>query len=96
MLASHSWTGVRLPALATIGITAALAAGCTQREPSAVGPVDEDLHGTFVFVGENDSFPEMRYASGAVTLNDRCPVRRVKLNPNLRPLFVNGRPVGFC
>lgn len=93
MCAPSLWMRVRV---LTILVAAAVAVGCAQREPSQVGPVEEDLHGSFVYVGENDSFPQMRYASGAVTLNDRCPVRRVKLNPNLRPLFVNGHPVGFC
>ncbi len=54
----------------------------------------EDLRGSYL--GESDSLPRLRYASGAVTLNDRCPVRKVKLNPALRPLFVNGAPLGFC
>lgn len=90
---ASSW--VRLRPL-TLGAIAFLAYACAQREPSPVGPVDEDLHGTYFYEGENDSFPRMRYASGAVTINDRCPVRRDKLNPNLRPIFVNGQPVGFC
>jgi len=92
MLTPHTWIRARVPAL----ILVAVAVGCAARDPSPVGPVEEDLRGTFVYAGENDSFPELRYKNGAVTLNDRCPVRRVKLNPNLRPLFVNGRPVGFC
>jgi len=41
-------------------------------------------------------FPHLRFADRSVSLNDRCPVRKVKLNRRLSPLFVNGRPVGFC
>jgi len=41
-------------------------------------------------------FPTLRFRDGTVSLNDRCPVRKVKLNPRLQPLFVNGRPIGFC
>ena len=41
-------------------------------------------------------FPQLRYANGWLSLNDRCPVRKVQLNRRLTPLFVNGRPVGFC
>ena len=41
-------------------------------------------------------YPPMRYANGNVTINDRCPVRKVPLNPRLTPLFVNGKPLGFC
>ena len=39
----------------------------------------------------------LRYlADGQVTLNDRCPVRLVRLNRRMEPVWVNGRPVGFC
>lgn len=49
------------------------------------------------FVSPADSLPKLRYlADGLVTLNDRCPVRKVKLNPRMQAAYVNGRPVGFC
>ena len=41
-------------------------------------------------------FSPLRFEDGAVSLNDRCPVRRARLNPKMPPVFVNGRPVGFC
>lgn len=41
-------------------------------------------------------FPRLRFADGEESLNDRCPVRKAKLNRRLPPLFVNGHPVGFC
>jgi hypothetical protein len=41
-------------------------------------------------------FPHLTYTNGASSLNDRCPVRKAKLNQRLAPLFVNGRPIGFC
>ena len=41
-------------------------------------------------------FPQLRFTNGASSLNDRCPVRKAKLNRKLAPLFVNGRPIGFC
>ena len=41
-------------------------------------------------------FPSLRYTDGSPSLNDRCPVRKAKLNRRLEPLFVNGRPIGFC
>lgn len=31
-----------------------------------------------------------------LSLNDRCPVRKAALNPRMRPVWVNGRPIGFC
>ncbi len=44
-----------------------------------------------------DSLPYLRYLSdGQITLNNRCPVRKVKLNPRMGASYVNGRPVGFC
>lgn len=49
------------------------------------------------FVNEADSLPRLKYRhDGQVTLNDRCPVRRVRLNPKMTPAYVNGHPVGFC
>ena len=41
-------------------------------------------------------FPKLRFTNETVSLNDRCPVRKAKLNTKLAPLFVNGRPLGFC
>jgi len=40
--------------------------------------------------------PKVRYADSLVSLNDRCPVRHGTLNPTYAPVYVNGRPVGFC
>ena len=49
------------------------------------------------FVSEADSLPRLKYRDdGQVTLNDRCPVRLVRLNPKMPAAYVNGRPVGFC
>ncbi len=41
-------------------------------------------------------YPHLKLADGQMTINDRCPVRRVGLNRRLPVLFVNGRPIGFC
>jgi hypothetical protein len=49
------------------------------------------------FVSPEDSFPRIRYTDGQqVSLNDRCPVRKVKLNVKMTPVYVNGQPIGFC
>ena len=42
------------------------------------------------------ALPRLLYADGTRTLNDRCMVRSSKLNPRIRAVYVNGRPVGFC
>jgi hypothetical protein len=46
--------------------------------------------------GTDEKFPRLRYADGQISLNDRCPVRHVKLNPKMAPVYVNGKPIGFC
>ncbi len=67
-----------------------LAADDTPVKPMAAEPFAE-------FVSPADSLPHMRYlADGLVTMNDRCPVRKVRLNPMMGASYVNGRPVGFC
>ena len=49
------------------------------------------------YVNDQDSLPHLRYFDGGdVSLNDRCAVRKDKLNPKMPPIYVNGRPVGFC
>lgn len=48
------------------------------------------------FTDSTLDYPPMRYADGQLTINDRCPVRKVPLNRRLSPLFVNGKPLGFC
>ena len=49
------------------------------------------------FVNPEDTLPRVRYyEDGQVSLNDRCAVRKVKLNPKMPPIYVNGQPVGFC
>ena len=46
--------------------------------------------------GDIDSLPKLRFADGMVSLNDRCMVRKVPLNPKMPPVYVSGHPVGFC
>ncbi|MDH4038090.1 MAG: hypothetical protein OEX18_05770 [Candidatus Krumholzibacteria bacterium] len=58
-------------------------------------PVEHMVLGEFV--SEQDSFPRIRYfETGLVSINERCAVRKVKLNPKMPPVYVNGEPVGFC
>ncbi len=40
--------------------------------------------------------PRIRYADSLESVNDRCIVRMNKLNPKMRPVYVNRLPVGFC
>ena len=48
------------------------------------------------YVDPDAEFPRLRFVDGQISLNDRCPVRRSKLNRRLPPIRVNGRPIGFC
>lgn len=48
-------------------------------------------------VDPETKFSPLRYLdSGLITLNDRCPVRELPLNPKIEAVLVNGRPIGFC
>jgi len=49
-----------------------------------------------VYTDPEAEFPRIRYGDGLVSVNDRCIVRKVKLNLRMPPVYVNGRPVGFC
>ena len=40
--------------------------------------------------------PRVRYSDSLLSLNDRCAVRQGSLNPTYAPVYVNGRPIGFC
>jgi hypothetical protein len=40
--------------------------------------------------------PRLKFADSLVSANDRCIVAQEKLNPKVRPVYVNGVPLGFC
>jgi hypothetical protein len=66
-------------------------------EPAVVAADTPTMPPLAEYVSPTDSLPRLRYlADGQVTINDRCPVRKVKLNPRMHAAYVNGRPVGFC
>lgn len=48
------------------------------------------------YVDPEAEFPRVSYPGIGVTVNDRCPVRQVKLNRKMKPVYANGQPVGFC
>ena len=52
--------------------------------------------GTIDYADADTLFPYLRFADGQISLNNRCPVRKVKLNRRMPPLYVNGQPIGFC
>ena len=49
------------------------------------------------YLATSDSLhPRLRYADSLDSRNDRCLVAQNKLNPRVRPVYVNGLPMGFC
>ena len=87
-----------LAAAATAAILIACSGGAEREEKTETAPQQKPEYVAFAeFVNEEDSLPRLRFfESGLVSLNDRCPVLRVRLNPKMPPAWVNGRPIGFC
>lgn len=48
------------------------------------------------YVSPGDSLSRIRYHDGTVSVNDRCPVLRHRLDLRVLPVYVNQQPVGFC
>jgi hypothetical protein len=49
------------------------------------------------YVATQDSLhPRIKYADSLVSANERCMVAQQKLNVRVRPVYVNGVPMGFC
>ena len=47
--------------------------------------------------GDTPSFEPITYVErDLASINDRCPVRKSPLNPAVAPVYVHGRPIGFC
>lgn len=58
-------------------------------------PLTED--GVFYVQSSEPASPRVRYLDGQVSLNDSCAIRRgSKLNRRVPPIYVNGKPIGFC
>ncbi len=72
----------------TFLLAAALLGAAALGAESASGPTEVP--------GSDPEFPKLKWSDGKVSVNDRCPVRVRKLNPKIDPLWVNGRPIGFC
>jgi hypothetical protein len=45
---------------------------------------------------KDEAHPRIRFSDDQLSLNDRCPVRLAKLNLKMAPVYVNGKPIGFC
>lgn len=80
----------------TIAVLASVAAlACSGQKEEAAPAVSHQVFGEYI--QPEDSFPKLRYLeTGLVSLNDRCAVRKVRLNSKMPPVYVNGQPIGFC
>ena len=81
-------------------IAATLLLSCASPDPK---PAEEPVAGEMPdivlaeVVDPEAKFSPLRYLDrGLITLNDRCPVRELPLNPKMEAVMVNGRPIGFC
>jgi len=84
--------------LTTAAMLVALLACSRQKQQAEKPPAAEKEYLVMGdYVNAQDSLPRLRYFDGdQVSLNDRCAVRKVRLNPKMPPIYVNGQPVGFC
>lgn len=46
--------------------------------------------------GDDPELPRLEYEDGLISPNNRCIVAQRKLNKNVKPIYVNGQPIGFC
>ncbi len=76
-------TSIRLIALAALGL---LSIACGSGEPPLGAFEDPEA-----------PFSRVRYSErDLVSLNDHCPLTGTRLNLAIPPVYVNGRPIGFC
>jgi len=76
---------------AFVAVAAVVALACSgKKEP----PREHVVFGEYI--QSEDSFPKLQYFDGQVSLNDRCAVRKIRLNSKMPPVYVNGRAIGFC
>ena len=50
----------------------------------------------YLYTNGDSLHPRVQYQDGSISLNDRCAVRMTKLAKRMRPVYVNGLPIGFC
>ena len=48
-------------------------------------------------VSPDEKYSEIRFfRDGGISLNTSCPMTGLPIHPEREPVYVNGRPVGFC
>ena len=82
---SRSWRLAAVLGCALVGIAA-----------SAVRPGVTPATAQVMVQTKDPAHPRVRYADSLLSLNDRCMVRQGTMNPMFKPVYITGRPVGFC
>ncbi len=60
-------------------------------------PMMDSLEPLGEYVAAEEEYSAVRYWDrDEVSLNDHCPVTGIPLASVIEPLYVNGRPIGFC
>ena len=77
--------------LAAVAVALMAGLGLTSAVPSGRAAAQR-----YVYSGADSLHPRLRYADSLVSANDRCMVSQHKLSPSMRPVYVNGVPMGFC
>lgn len=63
----------------------------------AAAPCALDGAGVFYVAGSDPTRPLVRCSDGQVGPSDHCAIRTAnKLSRRIPPVYVNGRPIGFC
>ena len=74
-----------------------LACGALAQEPDQSEWAYDIRSGLPNFVpGTSQDRPRIMYRDSLVSFNDYCPVRLARLDPDRKPVYVNGTPIGFC
>jgi hypothetical protein len=75
--------------LLLLSVLSTVAGACSSRPPLG--------DGVFELRAGAGERPRLRYPDGQSSPNDSCMIRLENgLNPKVPPIYVNGRPMGFC
>src|SRR6267142_3306649 len=90
-----------LAAVALAGIGLALATFWSGPRPVGADDDPEDEDGFRIGLpapvpGDPLGNARVMYRDSSISVNTVCPVRKGRIDPMRNPVYVNGRPVGFC
>ena len=74
-----------------IALAALTLAACGARPAELLPPA-----GKADYVDASVEHPRLKFSDGSVSENEACPVTKRKLSVWFPPVYVNGKPFGFC